>query len=476
LFVGREQQIRDLRNLMRKRSPSLVTCRGRRRIGKSTLIREFAKEFACFLEFEGLPPRPGLSNADQLNAFSEQLARQTKLPRLTLDGWPQAFQLLASTLTDERTLILLDEVSWLGGCDPDFAGHLKAAWDVMFKRHSKLIFVVCGSVSAWIEKNILQSTGFVGRTSWDIVLDELPLASCDLFWGKNRRRINASEKFTLLSVTGGVPKYLEEIDSSLSADENIQRLCFRPEGLLFREFDQIFNDVFGKRSGAYREILRSLATGSRSVSEISDALGKERSGHMTSNLKDLLLAGFIAKDLSFNPKSGRAARTEKYRLKDNYSRFFLRYVDPQRDRIEKGLMRDLAPAQLPGWDTLLGLQFENLMLANVRAIMELLGIGKTPVLSASPYLQKPTARRKGCQVDLLIATKHSLYVVEIKRRSRIGLEVIGEVKEKIHRIQTSSDKSVRTALVYHGKLAAGMEEEGYFDFIIPCEMLLNASI
>jgi uncharacterized protein len=460
---------------MRKRNSSLVTCRGRRRIGKSTLIREFGKDVACFLEFEGLPPRPGLSNADQLNAFSEQLARQTKLPRVTLDAWPQAFQLLASTLTDEWTLILFDEISWLGGYDPDFAGHLKTAWDGLFKLHSKLIFVVCGSVSAWIEKNILQSTGFVGRTSWDIVLDELPLASCDLFWGKNRRRINANEKFTLLSVTGGVPMYLEEIDPGLSADENIQRLCFRPEGILFREFDQIFNDVFGKRSVAYREILRSLASGGRSVSEISSALGKERSGHMTTYLRDLLLAGFIAKDLSFDPKSGRATRTEKYRLKDNYSRFFLRYVGPQRDRIEKGLMRDLAPAQLPGWDTLLGLQFENLILGNVSAITKLLGIGRTPVLSASPYVQKPTARRKGCQVDLLIATKHSLYVVEIKRRRRIGLEVIGEVKEKIRRIRTSADKSVRTALVYQGRLANSMEEEGYFDFIISCEALLNAS-
>ncbi|MFH1843080.1 MAG: ATP-binding protein [bacterium] len=471
--MGREQQLRDLRCLLRKRSPSLVTCRGRRRIGKSTLIREFGKEADRFLEFEGLPPRPGLKNTDQLATFSEQLARQTMLPRVALNGWPQALQLLASTLGEERTVILLDEISWLGGFDPDFAGHLKTAWDRLFRRHAGLVLVLCGSVSAWIEQNILRSTGFVGRTSWDLILDELPLTSCDFFWGKNRHRIEVGEKLTVLSVTGGVPRYLEEIDPGLSADENIRHLCFRPEGMLFREFDQIFSDIFGKHTARYREILRSLASGSRSVSEISGALGKERSGHLTTHLNDLVLAGFVARDQSFDPKSGQVSRTAKYRLRDNYSRFYLRYIEPRRERIEADLMHQTSPAQLPEWDTVLGLQFENLVLSNIGALTELLGIAKTPVLSASPYVQRATARWKGCQVDLLIVTKHSLYIVEIKRRKRIGLEVVGEVEEKIRRMKSTPGRSVRTALVYQGVLASAVEEEGYFDFVIPFATFLG---
>jgi len=475
MFVGREQQLRDLKNLMRKQSPSLVTCRGRRRIGKSTLIREFGRTVPRFLEFEGLAPRPGQKNSDQLAAFSSQLAQQTAIPRVTLDGWPQAFQLLASTLTDEWTVILLDEISWLGGYDPDFPGHLKIAWDGMNARNSKLILVVCGSISAWIEQNILQNTGFVGRTSWDMVLEELPLPSCELFWGKNHKRIDAAEKLTLLSVTGGVPKYLEEINPALSADENLQRLCFRPEGVLFREFDQIFSDIFGKRSVTYRAILNNLTSGSRSFSEICLALDKNPSGHMTAYLKDLLLAGFIARDRTFDPKTSRVTHTEKYRLRDNYSRFFLKFVEPNRDRIEKNLMRELAPAQLPGWDTLLGLQFENIILNNIDTLTTLMGIGKTPVLSASPYFQKQTARRKGCQVDLLIVTKHSIYIVEIKRRIKIGMEVVNEVQEKTRRISAGAGRSIRTVLVYQGELTSGLENEGFFDFTIPFAAFLSDS-
>ena len=473
MFVGRKRHLQDLNQLMRKRSSSLVTCRGRRRIGKSRLIREFGQSAPIYLEFEGLAPRADLCNADQLEAFSQQLARQTILPKVALDNWPQAFQLLSSIITDEWTVILLDEVSWLGGYDPDFPGHLKKAWDALNEQHSKLILIVCGSISAWIEENILQNTGFVGRTSWDIHLEELSLASSDLFWGKNRDKIDTSEKLTVLSVTGGIPKYLEEIDPGLSADENIQRLCFYPEGILFREFDQIFSDIFGKRSKSYREILHSLTAGSRSVSEISHAIGKQRSGHMTAYLKDLMLAGFIAKDKSFDPKSGRVTRTEKYRLKDNYSRFFLKYVEPQRDRIEKGLVRSQVSAQLPGWNSLLGLQFENLVLGNVDTLTKLMGIGGTPVLSASPYFQKPTARKKGCQIDLMIVTKHSLYVVEIKRRLKIGMAVVEEVQQKVNRISTVAGKSIRTVLVYEGELTAGVKNEGYFDFIIPFGILMR---
>ena len=475
MFVGREEQLNDLAALLRKKTPSLVTCRGRRRIGKSTLIREFARKAARLLAIEGLPPRAGLSNRDQLRAFGQQLAQQTDIPDVELANWPQAFQLLASAVRNEWTVILLDEVSWLGGFDPDFPGHLKTAWDTMFRKHPKLVLVLCGSVSAWITDNILNNTGFVGRDSWDILLEELPLHDCNRFWGKAGERISAAEKLNLLSVTGGVPKYLEELDPGISADENIRRLCFQREGILFREFDQIFSDVFGKRAEAYKTIVESLAHGSRTVSEISAALGKERSGHMSEYVQDLVLGGFLARDAVFDPKTGRNTRTDKYRLRDNYSRFYLRYVAPRRDNIEKGLLRGLSLDQLPEWDTVLGLQFENLVLNNVPSLIRLLRLGRTPLLAAAPYSQQATARKKGCQIDLLMRTKHALYIVEIKHRKSLDLSVVDEVREKVLCLPFDRRLSIRTALVYEGTLDPRVEAEGYFDFLIPFAQLLQGA-
>jgi AAA+ ATPase superfamily predicted ATPase len=369
--------------------------------------------------------------------------------------------------------VLLDEISWLGGYDPDFSGHLKTAWDALFKKHPKLIIVLCGSVSAWIMKNILHNTGFAGRDSWDIVLPDLPLHHCNRFWGKAGDRISASEKLKLLSVTGGVPKYLEEIDPGLSAEENIRRLCFQREGILFREFDQIFSDVFGKRAAGYKSIVETLAYSSRSVQEISNALGKQRSGHLSEYLGDLTLGGFLTKDISFDPRTGLDTRQEKYRLCDNYARFYLRYIAPRREKIEKGLLRKISLDQLPEWPALMGLQFENLVLTNIPSLLRLLRLGSTPPTAAAPYLQRTTLRRQGCQIDLLIRTKYSLYVVEIKHRGIIAPSVIDEVREKIIRLRVENGMSIRTVLVYEGQIDPRVESESYFDFLIPFARLLT---
>jgi len=473
MFVGRKEELKSLEALLRKKTPSLVTCRGRRRIGKSTLIREFAKRADRLIAIEGLPPRIGLSNSDQLKAFSLQLAQQTAIPTVELINWPQAFQLLASAVRDEWTVILLDEISWLGGFDPDFPGYLKTAWDTLFKQHPRLILVLCGSVSAWIAKNILENTGFVGRDSWDILLEELPLCDCNRFWGKAADRIRSYEKLAVLSVTGGVPKYLEELDPAFSADENIRRLCFQREGILFREYDQIFSDVFGKRAEAYKSIVAALVHSSRSLSEISATIGKDRSGHLSRHLDELVQAGFLARDRVFDPKTVRPRRVEKYRLRDNYTRFFLRYVAPRRDAIEAGLLRGLSLDQLPEWETVLGLQFENLVLNNTLSLVRHLGLERTPLLSAAPYSQRPTARKQGCQIDLLIRTRHAVYVVEIKFRKSISISVIDEVQDKVLRLPANHKLSVRTALVYEGSLDPRVESEGYFDFVIPFEQLLK---
>ena len=181
-YFGREQEKREFQAILAKKTSSLVTCQGRRRIGKSRFIRECAAEADSFFEFSGLPPRSGLTKQDQLAVFADQLAKQSKAPRLILDSWATAFQLLASQLPTKGTaVILLDEVSWMGIGAPDFAGYIKNAWDQHFSRRAKTVVVLCGSVSSWIEENILNNTGFVGRCSWQFHLQPLALHECEQF-------------------------------------------------------------------------------------------------------------------------------------------------------------------------------------------------------------------------------------------------------------------------------------------------------
>jgi AAA+ ATPase superfamily predicted ATPase len=472
LFVGRETERAEFQQLLRKKTASLVVCEGRRRIGKSTFVRECAKDADHFLSFEGLAPRPNIGRAEQLDTFAQRLADQTKAPKLALENWSQAFQLLASLLPRTGwTVLLLDEISWMAIGEPDFAGHLKVAWDNLFSQRDRLVLVLCGSVTSWIQENILNQTGFVGRCSWQIHLPPLALPACNLFW--RGKEISASEKQKVLSVTGGVPRYLEEIDPAQSAEQNIKRLCFHPGGLLFREFDQIFHDIFSRRAEAYRKVATALAGGPKTVSEISAALDQERGGTLTAVADDLVAAGFVSRDSSFNPLTGRTyPYGVRYRLSDNYLRFYLRCVEPVRMAIEKGLYRWTSMDSLPGWDSLMGLQFENLVLANLTTILSKIDLSNVPILNAGPYCRRSINSQKGCQIDLIIRTRQSLYLFEIKFRRQIDKTILSEVRQKVERLKAPRSLSVRTGLIFQGELHPEIQPSDYFDFLVPFESLL----
>lgn len=472
MFLGRQRELNLLKNLLSRKSAALVICRGRRRIGKSTLIQEFGKSVPRFYEFQGLAPREKLTNQDQLTNFSRQLATQFKLPELGFKSWSEAFSLLARETNRNRVVILLDEISWMGAYDPDFAGVLKIAWDTEFKKNSRLILVFCGSVTSWIDKNILKSQGFVGRVSLTLSLDELPLNCCNEFWRDKKKYISDYEKFKILSVTGGIPRYLEEIKPKLSAEENIKQMCFIKEGLLFSEFDRIFDDIFSQRSKVYKEIIQTLVHGSKTLTEICAELKRPKSGVMSGYLDDLTEAGMLSHDLVCQI-GGKKSGLGTYRLKDNYLRFYLKYIEPKKEQILKGLYDTVALENLPQWETMMGYQFENLVLGNMKNILELLSIPREQALSAGPYFQNQTKRNKGCQIDLLIETSHTLYICEVKFKKHISKTVIPEVQEKITKLKIPKYKSVRAILIYCGELAPGIIHDDYFNNVIPLAKLLN---
>lgn len=169
--------------------------------------------------------------------------------------------------------------------------------------------------------------------------------------------------------------------------------------------------------------------------------------------------------------TGEPLREERFRIKDNYTRFYLHYIEPRRKAIERGLFDFSSLEQLHGLDGMFGYQFENLVLNNIPLLYPLLGLDQSLVLSAAPYVQRETKSHRGCQIDLLIQTQRMLMVVEIKRRREIGGSIADEVAEKVKRLQRSRDLSVRTALIYEGELSKTIAADHYFDFLIPGDKL-----
>lgn len=476
-FFGRENELEQLTALWGKRVSSLVTCRGRRRVGKSTLVERFATVTESrFIKIEGRRPRPGMSNADELAAFASQLADQTGAERAAPVSWSDAFRRLSGEIRDDgRTVVLLDEISWLAHYDEAFADELKIAWDNVLKKHDRLVFVLCGSVSSWIRENIVENGAYVGRRSLDIVVRELPLRDCVRFWGDAVARVSATDIFDVLSVTGGIPRYLEEIDPGRSANENVRRLAFLRNSVLRLDFDEMFSDVISRRPVFTGQVLRALVDGPRGADDIADALGIPRSGNITAALEQLEEAGLVAREAGRNPETGKPVKNRRYRIRDNYARFYLKFIEPSKDVIDDGSFAFSSLDQFEGWESAKGLQFENLVVNNIPELLPALHLGSVLLVSAAPFRRDaaPKSGRKGVQIDLLLQSRRSIWLVEIKRRRHIGREVVAEVEEKCRRLSRPPGVSLKTVLVYDGELVPSVEADGYFDSIVPARRLLG---
>lgn len=469
-FIGRRQELEKLSQIASTRVASLVVLKGRRRIGKTRLAEEFGKQYRTLL-FTGLPPTQGVSAQKQRDNFASQFSRQLMVPTPRADDWNALFWALAHSTQTGRVLIILDEISWLALNDPTFLGKLKTAWDNDFKKNSELILMLTGSISSWIEKNILSSTGFVGRISLDMTLEELPLCRCNEFWGKEQERVSSYEKLKFLAVTGGVPRYLEELIPTLSSEENIRRLCFQKGGMLVNEYQRIFSDLFHRRGPLYGKIVTRLAEGSCDQEVIAQAIGLERGGRISEYLYDLQTAGFISHDQTWQIKTGKIAKPRKYRLKDNYLRFYLKYIHPNLSRIEQDRYQ-INPTQ---WPAIFGLQFENLVLSNRKRILELLYINPNDVVWDGPYFQVSTNKRSGCQIDYLVQTRdQTLYLCEIKfSKNPVSSLVIQQVEQKMRALELPRGFSIRPILIHVNGVSDQVLAKEFFSRIFDFSQLLT---
>lgn len=466
-FIGRTQELQQLNLLLKKKTASLVVVKGRRRIGKSRLIEEFGKSFSRVFSFSGLYPTEKTTSKDQMNHFGWQLGTAVGELPFKDDDWNSLFLRLANYAKEDLVLILLDEISWIGSLDPNFLGKLKDAWDKEFKKNPKLVLVLCGSVSTWIEENILNSTGYFGRISLCLTLKELPLYQCNRFLNTTAH-ISAYEKFKMLSVTGGIPKYLEEIHPELPAEKNIKNLCFEASGILFNEFKYIFIDIFSKRGLLYQKIAEALSNGALELEEIRTVLKLQKGGTLSEYLEALVLSGFIRRDYTWNLQKKKQSASSRFRISDNYLRFYLKFIAPNKTKIEDNTFRESSLILLPGWEGMMGLQFENLVLNNRQKILKLLDITPNEVLFDNPFFQHKTTRTEACQIDYLIHTRFdTLYVCEIKfSKHPIKIKIIDEVKEKIRKMITPRHISFRPVLIHVNGVTEEVIEQRYFSNII----------
>ena len=238
---------------------------------------------------------------------------------------------------------------------------------------------------------------------------------------------------------------------------------------------KFFQTYFLTETKIYQEIVQSITDNCYDYDEIYQKLGIEKSGIISDYLEDLEKSGFIRRDFTWHLKTGKTSKLSKFRINDNYLRFYLKYILPNKDKIIRNAFEKVALTLLPGWESIMGLQFENLVLNNRPLLHELLGIKPEEIVNDNPFFQRKTTQQEGCQIDYLIQTRFdTLYICEIKfSRHPVKIDVISEVKEKIKRLKTPRNVSRRPVLIHVNGVVEDVLETQYFSNIIDFGQLLE---
>ncbi|MDX8430771.1 MAG: hypothetical protein SNF33_03070 [Candidatus Algichlamydia australiensis] len=230
---------------------------------------------------------------------------------------------------------------------------------------------------------------------------------------------------------------------------------------------------FQKRSSLYKKIVSLLANNhSLNQEEISKGINRHRGRSISEYLNDLVTAGFLTDDFSWSLKTHKMSRLRKYRLSDNYLRFYLKFIEPRKKEIIEGKYEEGSLFAQTQWASIMGLQFENLVIHNRKEILNILEISPSDCLHDGPFFQTTTKKRKGCQIDYLIQTKSAIFLCEIKFSiHNIGKEVIEEMEQKIKKLEIPKHITYRPILIHVGGVSNEVISSEYFDKIIDwCEV------
>lgn len=465
-FIGRKPELERLHALHRKAVPSLVVIKGRRRIGKSRLITEFASQVPQhkLWSFAGLAPQEGITSQTQLDHFARQLASLLGVPPFTFQDWSDALDHLSQHV-QAGDIILFDEISWMGAKDPSFIPKLKAWWD---KQSTPITVVFCGSISTWIKENILNSTAFFGRVALTLTPEPLSIPESAQLLKAMGFQGSAHETYKLLSVLGGIPWYLEQANAGMTADAILKQLCFEKDGLLVLEFDRIFHDLFNGKGAVYKKILSSLKDGMKTLADIRHEIDFAHSGTLSQLMDHLIVAGFVKKQHLWSFKTIKPLRQSLYRICDPYIRFYLKVIEAHRAKIELGAFTDASLSALPGFEAHIGLQLEHLLLQNRPLLLKSIAISASDIVCDGAYRQSQTKSMRGCQIDYLVQTfTNNLFVCEFKfKRRELGMEVMQDMQEKIAALKVPRGFAPVPVLFHIGGVAPTVETGGYFYRII----------
>lgn len=395
-LIGRKKEVKKLKSYLVSRKSEFIAVYGRRRVGKTFLIRKTYKDQFVF-QLTGLANASMKEQLGQFNVALAQYATTINYQPNSASNWFEAFRALIAYLeklpTNNKKVIFLDELPWLDTHNSRFLTGLEHFWNSWASAREDIVLIVCGSAAAWMLNHLIKNRGGLHNRLTDrIKLQPFTLAETETFLEEKNAVYNRYQTLMLYMVFGGIPYYLDLIKSEKSAVQNINDLCFLPDAPFRLEYDSLYASLF-KKHERHVAIIEALATRGKGLTrkELIQLTKFSDGGGLTRVLKELEESNFIRRYKTF----GKKQHAGLYQLVDFYSLFYLRFIK-NADEDEENFWLDIL--ETPIFFAWAGYAFEMACLHHVPQIKKALGI--SGVQTAISSWQSPNA-----QIDLVIDRK-----------------------------------------------------------------------
>jgi uncharacterized protein len=419
-IIGRKREQELLKDLIASKKSEFIAVYGRRRVGKTYLIKNLMDSLPCiFFHVTGLQKG---SSGEQLEEFAKQIGATfyqspSIIPR---ERWRDAFEdltLAIGKIPKEKTVVLFfDEFPWMATPRSRLLTALELYWNRYWVFDKRIKLVICGSATSWIIENVVNNKGGLhNRITRTIHLKPFSLYETESFLKEHQIQLNHRQILDLYTVLGGVPLYWSFIRKGYSAQQCIDELCFQNDGPLVKEFGRLFASLF-EDPKPYTDLIRILAKHRYGVqqSELIIQAKLPDGGSTVRRLNQLEEAGFITSLVPY----GHRNKGIYYVIDDEYSLFYLRWIEPNLKTIAKKATNEgfwTSQSNQLAWKVWAGYAFESICYKHIDQIRNALHIDPGSIVGTWRYLPRAKGNQEGAQIDLLFdRPDETITICEIK--------------------------------------------------------------
>ncbi len=397
-LIGREYEIEKLNNMLIVGQPEFLAVYGRRRVGKTFLVRQYLKDNIVF-DFTGT--KAGKTEQQLENFYDEYIKRKKiKTKKEPPSSWQEAFSWLADYLNKlpkkkQKHVVFIDEMPWADTPKSGFVSALEFFWNRHISNMDNILLIACGSATSWIKKKLINARGGLhNRVTQRIKLMPFNLHETADFIEALGAKLTPYQVVELYMIMGGIPFYLKEITKGKSATQLIDEICFSPKSLLQGEYLQLYHSLF-KNAGNHIQIIEKLAAKAQGMTrkDIADKT-KISEASLSRALEELVDCDFI----SFYDPLVNKKKEAIYKLTDLYSLFYLKFIKANKGN-GKGTWQLLsAKSTFTAWS---GYAFENICMMHISQIKKALGISGI-YSTTSSWMFRGNDALPGAQIDMII--------------------------------------------------------------------------